>query len=102
MSGGLDTLTESDISARCTEAIFDRGWRYYVDGAVRERMRNDDSLAARVTGTEVYRVTVRKTPSGLSATCTCPYRRGGDCKHVVATLLAWLREPDTFRPPDDT
>jgi uncharacterized Zn finger protein len=28
--------------------------------------------------------------------CTCPYDWGGICKHIVATLLIWVREPDSF------
>jgi hypothetical protein len=35
------------------------------------------------------------------AFCTCPYDWGGDCKHIVATLLAWLHEPESFRAPVD-
>ncbi|MBC7336147.1 MAG: SWIM zinc finger family protein, partial [Clostridia bacterium] len=33
------------------------------------------------------------------ASCTCP--RGGFCKHIVALLLAYIHEPETFRevPP---
>ncbi|HRV95371.1 MAG TPA: SWIM zinc finger family protein, partial [Anaerolineae bacterium] len=37
----------------------------------------------------------------LETACTCPYAYGGDCKHIVATLLAWLNEPDRFQPPVD-
>lgn len=101
MSDGLDHLAEADIQARCTEASFDRGWGYYTGGRVRQRTRLDDGIETRVAGTHVYRVTVREAPGRLIAFCTCPYDWGGDCKHIVATLLAWLHEPESFRAPAD-
>jgi uncharacterized Zn finger protein len=101
MIGGLGSLTETDISARCTEASFVRGWNYYTGGAIRQRLRLDDGIETRVAGTHTYRVTVRETSGGLIAFCTCPYDWGGDCKHIVATLLAWLHEPDSFRATAD-
>ena len=101
MGEGLDHLTEADIQARCSQASFERGQGYYTGGAVRGRVRLDDGLETRVSGTYTYRVTVREAPGGLAALCTCPYDWGGDCKHIVATLLAWLHEPESFRAPAD-
>jgi hypothetical protein len=101
MSGVLDRLTEADIQARCTEASFERGWSYYTGGAVRQRVRLNDGIETRVAGTHTYRVTIREGSSRLVAFCTCPYDWGGDCKHIVATLLAWLHEPESFRAPTD-
>lgn len=31
-----------------------------------------------------------------SATCDCGYKRGDDCKHVVALLTTYIMEPDVF------
>jgi hypothetical protein len=101
MSEQLDYFTEADIQARCSQASFERGRRYYTGGAVRERVRLEDGLEARVTGTHSYRVTVREAPGSLIAFCNCPYDWGGDCKHIVATLLAWVHEPESFRAPAD-
>jgi uncharacterized Zn finger protein len=101
MSHPLDGLSEADIRARSGEASFERGRSYYAGGAVHQRVRLDDGIEARVAGTYTYRVTVHGAPGRLAATCTCPYDRGGDCKHIVATLLAWLREPESFRAPID-
>lgn len=101
LNDGLDHLTEADIHARCTEASFERGWSYYTGGAVRQRIRLDDSIETRVASTHAYRVTVREAPGQLVAFCTCPYDWGGDCKHIVAILLAWLHEPDSFCAPAD-
>ncbi|HEV2132607.1 MAG TPA: SWIM zinc finger family protein, partial [Longimicrobiaceae bacterium] len=56
-----------------------------------------------------YRVSIRMGGAGegvLQADCTCPYgvEWGGWCKHIVATLLAAVREPDTVeeQPPLDS
>ncbi len=101
MTKSLTQLTESDVQARCTEAVLGRGWSYYTGGAIRQRTRMDDGLQTHVSGTHVYRVSVRETSGGLWVTCTCPYNWGGDCKHIIATLLAWLHEPESFHAAGD-
>jgi hypothetical protein len=37
----------------------------------------------------------------VETSCTCPYDYGGICKHIVALLLTYVHEPQTFRaiPP---
>lgn len=94
-------LTETDIRARCTEASFKRGQSYYTGGAMKQRIRHEASLEAEVSGTQTYRVRVWAANDQIKTSCTCPYDQGGDCKHIVATLLAWLREPESFQPPLD-
>ncbi len=92
------TLTESDIRRLAASESFARGEGYYASGAVSELQKRGNTLAARVAGSqyEPYRVTITVGPSGIEAAeCTCPYDWGGVCKHVVATLLAWVREPDS-------
>lgn len=96
----FSVLTEADIRARCSEQSFERGRAYYHDGAVMGRVRTGSGLEARVAGTETYRVSIRLA-GDIGASCTCPYSYGGDCKHIVATLLAWLHEPDSFHAPVD-
>jgi uncharacterized Zn finger protein len=101
MNDHLAGLTEADIRARGTEASFERGQRYYAGGAIKRRIRHEVGLEAHVEGRETYRVQVWAGPAGITAHCTCPYDWGGDCKHIVATLLAWLAEPESFQPPVD-
>jgi uncharacterized Zn finger protein len=103
MSEILKNLTLPDIRARCTDTSFERGRNYYTGGAVFKRFRHEpDRLEAYVSGTRTYRVSVSVKADGqLGTTCTCPYAYGGDCKHIVATLLAWVNEPDSFHPPID-
>ncbi|WP_227015779.1 SWIM zinc finger family protein [Haloarcula sp. JP-L23] len=37
----------------------------------------------------------------VDTTCSCPYDHGGICKHRVAVLLTYIRDPDEIsqRPP---
>jgi hypothetical protein len=49
-------------------------WTLKAGGAVRQWVRLEDGLEARVAGTYTYRVTVRDAPGGLVALCACPYK----------------------------
>ena len=103
MNETLKRLTLADIRTRCTADSFKRGQTYYTDGAVTKRLRpNEASLEAFVSGTQPYRVSIWGKADGQIGThCTCPYAYGGECKHIVAALLAWLNEPESFQPPLD-
>jgi hypothetical protein len=61
-------------------------------------MRTARGLRAEVVGTQVYAVSIEERRGDFIAICTCPYGQnwGGDCKHIVATLLAWIAEPESF------
>ena len=88
---GLPNLTESVLRQRATDQSWARGLDYFHSGAVLRVVWRDGVLTAEVEGSqyEPYRVQVSFDPSGqiLSATCSCPYDWGGDCKHIIATLL---------------
>jgi uncharacterized Zn finger protein len=95
----LPSLTEDDIRHLATPQSFERGERYYASGSVLDAERRGNTLVAHVQGSqyEPYRVTVTLGSVGVEETaCTCPYDWGGICKHVVATLLTWVCEPDSF------
>ena len=67
-------------------------------------VRRGDVVEAEVEGShpEPYSVRVEFDEGGIiGAICDCPYDWGGWCKHIVATLLACLHEPDSIseRPP---
>ena len=103
----LPKLTMSDVRQLASAQSFERGEGYCASGAVLEPQQQGNTLTARVRGSEYepYRVTITLEPAGIAHTrCTCPYDWGGICKHIVATLLTWVREPDSFRtlaPIDD-
>lgn len=89
-------LTEAAIRNVTSEKSFRRGKEYYEAGAVSDLTRRGNILQAEVEGShyEPYRVTIRLDAGGVvEATCTCPYREGGYCKHIVAVLLTYVHKP---------
>lgn len=100
----LPRLTEAHVRRLASERSFERGETYYRDGAILEPVRQAGELRAGCEGSdyEPYRVSATLTKSGIAETsCTCPYDHGGVCKHIVALLLTYVREPQSFRsiPP---
>jgi uncharacterized Zn finger protein len=93
-------ITEAYVRELATEQSFDRGYRYYRDHSVFEIARRGNLITAMVEGSdyEPYRVQVVLNDSHLvtNASCTCPYHWGGICKHIVATLLVTINEPETI------
>src|SRR4051812_43020109 len=97
-------LIVAQVRALASPESFDRGREYFQSGAVEGLVLRGERLEAEVAGSEFepYRVAVTLGPTGVVAeSCTCPYDWGGACKHVVATLLAYLDEPEAVeeRPP---
>lgn len=99
-------ITEAQIRTLASAESFSRGRDYYESGAVVDLQQRGDTLLAQVEGSsyEPYEVTVELENGELvDAECTCPYDWGGFCKHIVAVLLSYLRQPDrvTQRPAVD-
>src|SRR5579872_3722297 len=95
----LNTLTEAWICQHASPESFQRGVEYYDQGAVDSLVRRGDMVQAEVEGSDVepYAVTVTfLAEDEVRADCTCPYDWGGWCKHIVATLLACRREPESI------
>ncbi len=102
----VSNLSEALIRQHATGQSFHRGEHYYHQGAVISLAQRGDTIQAKVEGSqyEPYSVRVAFDAGGITdATCDCPYDWGGWCKHIVATLLACLHEPDSLetRPPLD-
>src|SRR5215210_8229765 len=100
----LPRLTEEHVRELASERSFERGETYYRDGAVLEPIRQALELRAQCEGSdyEPYQVSATLGKSGIAETsCTCPYDYGGICKHIVALLLTYVHEPQSFRsiPP---
>ena len=89
-----DLITRAALEELAGTAAYRRGEEYFSAGVVERLLATDDRVAARVEGTEIYRVELRRADDGeLGYDCTCP--RAGDgyfCKHCVAVGLAWLAE----------
>lgn len=93
MSSGLAHLvTRASLAKLAGERSYARGLAYFEQDAVLDLVqRRDDTLKARVLGSEEYRVELRANGRRLEASCTCPVGMDGEfCKHAVAAGLAWL------------
>ncbi|SRR6266540_5028160 len=87
----LDSLiSESRLRELAGDRYFERGERYFRNGAVINVRRRGDGIAARVIGTEPYVARMWLAGRALRWGCSCPLGvEGAFCKHLVATGLAW-------------
>ena len=93
----IPALSEVTIRHHAIAQSFERGQEYYRSGSAYSLVQRGNSLSAQVEGSEVdpYRVNIQFDIGGItSVTCTCPYDYEGWCKHIVATLLTCLHQPD--------
>ena len=92
-------LSEAAIRAGATEKSFARGRELFRRGAVSRAAIRGRALSGVCEGSEApfYRVRAELDEGGVrSASCTCPYDFGGYCKHVIALLLSYAYEPESF------
>lgn len=95
----IPQLSETTLRRQATAPSFERGESYYQCGAVGHLQQRGNTLQAEVEGSEVepYTVCLTFDDSGLTAAdCSCPYSFEGWCKHIVATALACLRQPESI------
>ena len=100
----LPQLTPHQIQRRCTERSFERGLEYFHDGAIGNPVLQDYTLSATCQGSspKPYRTAVELMPTGIVSTrCSCPYEGDGDCKHIVALLLTYVKVPEAICPVGD-
>ncbi|HEX8221066.1 MAG TPA: SWIM zinc finger family protein [Chloroflexia bacterium] len=93
----LPQITEEQVQTIATPKSFERGSDYLERGAVLSLVLRGNRLFAEVQGSDYdpYRVAVELHKSGIAVgNCTCPYEFGGACKHIVATLLAYIQTPE--------
>jgi len=93
-------ITENHIRAMTSEKVFQRGMEYSEDGSVLSVVRRGHALHAEVEGSdyEPYQIVITFEDGGdtIEADCSCPYGEEWDgwCKHIVATLLVAMNEPE--------
>jgi len=94
----MPNFIEADIRARASAQSYSRGVSYQRDGAVLALAQRDNVITAEVSGSDYapYDVEIHLDATGAihSAGCSCPYEQGGYCKHIVAVLLAVLKNSD--------
>lgn len=94
----LPCLDEVQIRRLTTPGSYERGEDYYSRQAILEPLCQGSILSAYCVGTSVYQATViLGEDSIVRHSCSCLYNQGGLCKHRVALLLTWLRQPAMFR-----
>ena len=92
-------LTPAVLQHHATDNSYSRGEDYFRSGAVVSLTQRQQTLEAEVEGNEVrpYRVTIDVDGGGVTrAHCTCLYSYEGWCKHIVATLLTCIQQPETI------
>jgi len=96
----MSPVTLEQIRARATEQSFARGESYYHSGVIFDTVRRGSEFEGQCEGSDYapYHIHVVLDGAGDidAASCTCPYDWGGDCKHIVALLLTYLHEPESF------
>jgi uncharacterized Zn finger protein len=95
----LPNITIAILKRSTTDTSFDRGERYFHSGAVTGVTLRQQTLHTEVEGNEArpYQVTVTFDQGGITeAHCSCPYSFEGWCKHIVATLLVCIRQPEAI------
>lgn len=91
------SLTEEQIRKSADGSSFGRGIDYYESGNICNPVRQGKELRGECYGSrdQLYKVRAVLKKSGIEdASCSCP--RGGFCKHIVALLLQYVHEPDSF------
>lgn len=93
----IPKLSEMTLRRNTNAKSFEQSRTYYESGAVVSLIQRGSTLRAEVEGNEAepYRVCLSFDEGGLTSThCTCAYSFEGWCKHIVATLLACLHQPE--------
>jgi uncharacterized Zn finger protein len=96
----IPRITKSDLLQWTDEVYFQRGQKYFEREAIYEQRRQGMTIKSNCSGTQApfYRQEVLFDRKGIkSAECSCPVGEGGHCKHVVALLLTWVNDPDSFQ-----
>ncbi|MCQ3932392.1 MAG: hypothetical protein DPW16_18240 [Chloroflexi bacterium] len=97
-------ITLAQIRARANSQSFTRGEQYFRQNAISNTVKHGNIIEADCTGSRSrpYHIQATIDETGiLSTSCTCQYSYEGDCKHIVALLLNYLKRPEDFEehPP---
>ncbi len=90
-------ISESIIRHNANTSSYSRGEEYYHRGAIANLKRRGNLIQAAVEGSKIkpYQVIIAFDVAEItSAYCNCEYNYDGWCKHIVATLLYCLYEPE--------
>jgi len=97
-TAALTTASPTAIAALCgwldtvDAGTANRGRAYFRANKVGRPRSAGPEVLAEVRGTYIYTTVLRWKDGSWTSTCTCPLET--DCKHAVATGLAWVRQFD--------
>lgn len=94
--------TEEDVRGLFSTWDYEKGVRYFRQGAVRNLQIEGPESHARVTcrvdGTRPYHVEILYDVDRVGLFCSCPrFAEAGSCKHVAAAMLAQIHESQRHR-----
>ncbi len=90
-------LTETTMMQYVSEESFTRGREYYRQGVVLSLVKRGMTLWGDVQDKELLPYIVRyvfNSDGVITATCTCPSDESEWCKHIIATGLAAIHQPE--------
>jgi uncharacterized Zn finger protein len=93
----IPKLNEVSIRGHASSQSWERGQDYYQSGSVTSIIQRGNELSAHVEGSEIdpYHISIGFNKGGITSVfCTCPYDFEGWCKHIIATLLTCLHQPN--------
>jgi uncharacterized Zn finger protein len=96
----IPRISKSIITHWTDDVYFQRGEKYYEQGAIYEQRIQGMTIKSKCSGSQApfYRQEVLFDSRGIkSAECSCPVGDGGHCKHTVALLLTWVNDPNSFQ-----
>ena len=99
MLSGLSSLKNKDVKALCSEQVYERGQKYFIEGRVSNIQVHGLTLRGEVEGKEPrnYKVKIEYEDEGrLVPKCTCPFDIEEFCKHSIALLLHWIHKREEF------
>lgn len=92
-------ITETALKSLTSTESYARGNELYRAGAIYDIFRQGNVLTGKCEGSSApfYQLRVTIDEGGIQeASCTCPYDWGGYCKHIIALILTYIHDPDTF------
>lgn len=89
----LEKLREVDLYALLPVNNVKKGFTYI--NAILEPVRTGSKLTGNIMDRQRYLVEVDVTPNSIIGSCTC-FSYEGQCKHIAALLLKWIRTPEAF------